>query len=121
MRACRGWPIWAGIPGRFQPERVADLKRNQRPNWAGICTGAELLDGRETVVVETTLSMPGGPGVTVVANLDLLTGVSVREKWEADSQTQLIERRVVDPTAELLARLDKQAILDMAAGFRGRR
>ena len=34
-------------------------------------TGAEVLDGRQTVVVETTLSMPGGPSVTVVANLDL--------------------------------------------------
>ncbi len=80
-------------------------------------TGAEVLEGRQTVVVETTLSMPGGPSVTVVANLDLLTGLRVREKWEIESQTRFIERKLVDPTAALLAKLDKQAILGMAAEF----
>lgn len=85
-------------------------------------TGAELLDGRETIVVETTLSIPGGPGASVVANLDLLTEFRVREKWKGDSQTLLIiERRVVESTPELLAKLDKQALLDMAAGLREER
>jgi len=32
----RGWPISAGMPGRFQPERVAEMKRNGWPIWNGI-------------------------------------------------------------------------------------
>ena len=84
-------------------------------------TGAEVLDGPQTVVVETTLSMPGGPSVTVVANLDLVTGLREREKWEIESQAQLIERKLLDPTPELLTKLDKQAILGMAAHFREER
>ena len=50
-----------------------------------------------------------------------LTGLRVREKWEIESQTQLIERKVVDPTPDLLTKLDKQAILAMAADFREER
>jgi hypothetical protein len=26
-----GWPIWTGIPGRFQPEQVAEMNRNGWP------------------------------------------------------------------------------------------
>jgi len=31
-------PLSTGTGGRNEPESVADLKRNQWPNWAGICT-----------------------------------------------------------------------------------
>lgn len=33
-----GGLICSGIPGRFAPEWVADLKRNQWPFWCGILT-----------------------------------------------------------------------------------
>ena len=37
-------PPSTGTGGRNEPEQVADLKRNQWPNWAGICTqGADTL------------------------------------------------------------------------------
>lgn len=84
-------------------------------------TGAEVLDGHETIVVETTWSALEGPSATVIADLDLLTGLRVRERWEVESQTLLIERELVEPTPDLLARLDKESILDMAAAFREER
>jgi hypothetical protein len=47
-----GWPACPGIGGRNQSEWVADINRNQWPEWSGICmlyqdffSFAEGLDG----------------------------------------------------------------------------
>lgn len=84
-------------------------------------TGTEMLDGQETLVVETTLSVPGSPSVTVTANLDPATGLRVREKWQLESQTQQTKRKLVDSTPELLAKLDRDSIQGMAATLREQR
>jgi hypothetical protein len=84
-------------------------------------TGIELLDGQQTLVVETTLSYPGVPSTKVTANLDPSTGLRVRETWVTDSQTMVTERKLVDPTPELLAKLEKQSIMEMASAFREQR
>jgi hypothetical protein len=84
-------------------------------------TGEEALDGRTTLVVETTLSIPEGPSVTVIANVDPETGLRVRETWTADSQTSVTQRKLVEATPDLVAKLDKQSILEMAAAFRDQR
>jgi hypothetical protein len=84
-------------------------------------TGEETLDGHPTLVVETTLSIPEGPSVTVTANVDPETGLRVRETWTADSQTSVTQRKLVDATPDLVAKLDKQSILEMASAFRDQR
>ena len=40
-----GGLVCSGIPGRFAPEGVADLKRNQWPIWCRIVT--EMSDGSD--------------------------------------------------------------------------
>ena len=84
-------------------------------------TGTEVIDGQETLVVETVLSVPGSPSVTVTANLDPTTGLRVREKWQLESQTQQTERKLLDSTPDLLAKLDRDSIQGVAATFREQR
>lgn len=80
-------------------------------------TGSELYEGQETIVAETTLTVPEGPSTEISVNIDPATGLRVREKAALQSQVYVTERRILDATPDLLIKLDKDSIREMAAEF----
>jgi hypothetical protein len=80
-------------------------------------TGSEPYQGQETIVAEATVAVPEGPSAQVTVNIDPSTGLRLREAVEIQSQFYVTERQLVDPSPELLAKLDKDSIQTMAAGF----
>lgn len=84
-------------------------------------TGSELYQGQETIVAEATVAGPEGPRFKLTVNIDPTIGLRLREQVEVELQVYVTERRLVDPRPELLAKLDKDSIRTMAAGFRSER
>ncbi len=81
--------------------------------------GFETVEGRQTFVAKTTLSIAEGGGtVEVIATVDPLTNLIVREEYRAAGTTQQSERRVIDATPELLNRMDIKNMDTIVAGYR---
>lgn len=82
-------------------------------------SGYETLDGRQTFVARTTLSIGAGErSIEATAAVDPVTDLIVREEYRAGGTTEQRERRIIDATPELLARMDIKNMDSTVAAYR---